>query len=389
MFSNVRHGYTTGVRETEPGDSRPSYHGQTAFTKVIGGTGFNCQTACFDTHSDGSYIDFIGCTAVQPYVGPAGASRCFQLRGRHNRVIDSKSIGGIGVVAYADYASAENSRDHSVINHYHEYQELVTQNTAAYRIQGQSGGAISGLKFTNCESNQQNGTYQHYEFSFATDAFVDGPKIRAKKSGSGNIITLANSTCKFKEGFVDYTGAAGANNDIVDIADASSSIIWSGRLDIKTGGVLRSLVDVNSTNAKAIFEYVDFDNAPSDGDAITNLGAGVVEINYVVDGARVSTRASIALTWDTTGNKQLARGNRGAPVLLAKANTTAVSVVLNNIDAGSFIGQQLALTNATASTQPFDVSAAGTRISIGPSNITVAAGASIRLAWDGTNWIRA
>ena len=380
---NVRHLYTTGTGGTEPGDARTAFFGRTKRFLVVNSLGVNCQHAPFDTHADAWRGTFKNCTARYSHIGPSGTARGFNLRGI-GHTVEGCVTYGVGFVCSTDFASPDNSRDHSFINCRHYGHPQYSRTRYPFYLNGREGGRITGVRIENPFVDLPLGNIAAVYASFG-DAIVKNPDFRAVRTARGALITaLDGSNIRGTGGRFDITGSPAANNFLIR-ADGTSAVVWSGSaMEVVTGGAdLQALGDFGGNNGSIIIQGANLDATPSNVVGLVNSGGSVTGgIDYWINEGRGGhARARSALTYDTAGNQVISLVYRMAAVVYADALVTATGVVVTQVGAGVLDGQEIVIRNRTDSTQSLTVRRNTGRL-LFDADAVLEPGQSLRLRYD-------
>lgn len=392
---DARHVYTTGAKAVSTsGDV--SLYGRTRDFRVVNGYGFNCQNSAFDTHPDAEGGVFESCVARQPYNGPNGTQRNYQLRGKGGRIVNCQSFGGTGYHVFAEYAAAGAAKNNHIINCHHEYLPGVQNLRYAFSIEGQAGFPVECCRIVNPTTNQPSGKAAHV-YSVNADVVVESPAFNAAQTGIGDSLTFYAESSKItvNGGYIDYSGATDTNIRVCHVSTDDSEILLNGTRIASDSPVYLSRMNTDSGNdagafiAKGVVTNLPLKEFNSTYDiGLTNVGAGAyVSVGYSVNGSRSVDAGAFLTTFNALGDKSISLRARGHERLVASVSLSVAGTAnINNIDSGSFVGQVLTIRVDSGSTGDFTIDSTGTNIDIG-STETIAVGKSYTMIFDGTNWV--
>jgi hypothetical protein len=384
---NTRHVYTCSARTSSSGLAED--YGNTYLTRVYGGVGRDSQSAAWDTHPDADDVRFVSCTAVAPFWGVNGSFTNYSFRGRNCGADNCYSSGGRGYSAISDYASADNSRDHTLNDCTHEFLPNDSQNLSAFRIFGIASGLVT-MTVNNPKTINNLQDKPSFEVDYGTMK-INGIDIINKFSGTDARIFEANTEAKIycDGGLIDSTTATGTDLNLANITVAGS-IIDVKNLTLK-GGDYNCLIDMAGVNGTFYAKNINLTDsaAISPVAGALNLGASAaVGIDYVEEDGRSGTRAQTPAI--------LVNGASGFAIDLEYryANSLRVPVVasvaggnISSITSGLFFGQSLTITSKTTSAQSFVITNGG-NFGIG-ANLTVGIAEAHSFWWDGFDWVNA
>jgi hypothetical protein len=387
---DVRHVYACSANTVAGANSAfVENYGINYATKVIGGRGVNCKAAAFEAHDDGEDIDFMGCHAEGPYWGEDGNQTGFSLRGRRNRVINSTCYGGTGFRAFSDYASPDNSRDHSFINCQYTA-NIASQENHAFDVVGMSGGLVSGIQVVNPRVLGGADTSPHFEVTFG-DMTIDGGRTLAPQAGATNQGRIyeanASATLRVKNHDVDYTGATATLLRLARLTSSSARIEIEGGKITDPTGVLSYFADFVGVSGTFYMggpkgqNLTDMTRSIATTAAVTGLGgAPTYYLAYTVNWGRTAALLDRwTASWGAGATRTVDTANRGFPELFYVVTASAAGNSITDINPGAYDGQKLTVYNAVASTQPF-TTVTGGNIELA-ATATVAVGGTITFRW--------
>jgi hypothetical protein len=396
---DVRHVYSCSAAAATDLTAFVENYGGTVGTTVIGGTGFNCKTAAFEAHADAEDVTFIACIAEYAYSGEIGNPAGFGFRGRRTRALGCTAIGGNGYNFLADYADANNSRDHEVI----DCKFIANPNQtggangdlAGFLASGVSGGRVTGIRVVNPTAIQKGQANPIFEATEA-DMLVIEPNIKASQSGAstGRIFEVnGNASISIRGGDLDYTGATGTQLRTARVTSSSATILIDGlRMNVPVT-VLTALVQFVNVSGTAYIKNILTNRAPSTASGvIVGSGSPVYGIDYTVRSTTTelisASLSTLAVTYSSGTTQTVDIDHRMSPTIFVEATVSTTGIQINNISAGMFFGQLMFIRNLPTSTNTLQLTTGANRINIS-TNETIAIGRGFSLRWNGTDWIAA
>lgn len=388
-----RHVFATSATSASTGTPFVENYGENRAFIVEGGVGRGNNAASFDTHADAEDGVFIGCVSEDPVFGPRGSNANFGIRGRRIALVGCKSKGGVGFRFFSDFASNDNSRDHSATACEHSFNPGETgqsNNTCGFRVIGLTNGLVSGVSIDGVKTYQYggSGTDAHFEATLGTMR-VRNSEIRAVLTAQNakQFDAKTSSTIYVDNTLVDLTGSSTTNNSVCRMTSDSSRVFVDTLRHIAPAGVtLQFAYAFGSVNATFVGKNIDTSVLPTTSAGHNTWGAtGMVLVDYRRDDGRTADRASFTTTLSTAG-QTLDVGTRYADLLLCRV-TASGTAGISNITAGARIGQQLIISVTSGSSASLAVSAAGL-IDVGSAR-TITAGGALRLVWTGSAWVDA
>lgn len=387
-----RHVFATSSVSAPAGTPFVENYGENRAFVVEGGIGRGNTAASFDTHGDAEDGLFIGCISEDPIFGPRGSNANFGIRGRRIALVGCKSRGGVGFRFFSDFASNDNSRDHSATACEHTFNPGETgqsNNTCAFRVIGLPGGVVTGVTIDGAKTYQTGpGTDAHFDATLGTMR-VRNSEIRAVLSDqpAKQFDARSSSTIYIDGVTVDLTGSIATENSVCRMTADSSRIFVDGLKILAPSGVNRYFAYAFSgVNAVFVGRNIDTTALPATSAGHNAWGAsGSVLIDYRRDDGRTAERGLFTIAIGSASTS-LDIGTRYADILLCRITATG-SAGISDITTGARIGQQLVISVTSSSAVSLAVDSAGL-IDIGVPR-SVAPGGALRLIWTGAAWVDA
>jgi hypothetical protein len=192
-------------------------------------------------------------------------------------------------------------------------------------------------------------------------------------------------------GELDYTGTTGTQLRTGRMTSSSAVLLIDGLRINAVVSTWTALVQFVNVSATAYVKNIIANRTPSNVDGIiAGSGSPVYGVDYevrtITNDLRSAARSTIAVTYSSGTTQTLDIDHRMSPVINVDVTTSAASIAINNISAGLFFGQEMIIRNLAASTNTLQVTTGANRINIG-TNETIAIGRTLRLRWNGTDWV--
>jgi hypothetical protein len=386
---NVRHVYTTGSKGSASEKGNMFYYGRTRDFKVLNLFGFNCQNSAADTHPDAEGGVFDGAVVRQPYNGPAGTQRNFQLRGKGTVIANSKSIGGTGYHIFMEYGVDGAARGNRLYNCTHDHLVVNQPTRYGYSILGQSGYKVLDTKIINPGFKSPGGKFP-VVYAKNAEVIIENPDFQSLLIGSGDsrVFETDNAKIKVIGGEIDLSGSTDANLRVAQLSN-DDDVELDGTY-IKTdfdyfiarfGGANGRFV----ANIKSNHTFKKYSASYPYG--LTNLGTSNTYLLNIETDRNLSTNFNhFTDSYSAAGDKTIDLAGRGGPhILCAIISLATSSTYLTDISAGYFLGQRITVYLDSTSGGAITVSA-GNYIGLS-ADVALSVGASISFIWNGAKWL--
>lgn len=381
ICERTRHAYTTNINSTGAlGDMR--YYGQTVGSTVKDSVASDTYGSSFDTHHDAAFITFDNCKAVGSMRGKDAVGSGFQIRGTDVSVLNCSALGvKWGLQVLQQYAT--DATKNAIIRNFE-----CNSTFAAITAYGISTNLITNVKIYGLVAS--NTDHDHIVALTNADLEVHDATLTMTNTLTAVYpFTLGlNATVRARGVHFRHDGLTGTTPSVYlfeltdDTADARC---WN----IRVNGVWRGLFEMHGNDATGIsFDPVVADSDPGAGGMLGTLGANAVAgVDFYQDYAQSNAFRYRQLTY-AGGNNTLDYAYRSAPIIYYRIQCTSASNI-TAIPAGLFIGQLLMINNRDNSSGNLVIvrDTSGTpNLRVRAGNLTISAGQSAWLWWDGAAW---
>lgn len=365
---------------------------------VVGGFvastfGVGMQAAPASTHSDADNFRFGQVVSLNPIQGPSGFVGCVSFRGRNCHVDHSECDEGTGVYAFADYDDADNSRGHTA-------GKIVSRNKGhwdrgrAFLATGLSASSIVDLTIGEIEwVAERNNNLSPIGRAENAEVRIGRIEATGKSDDSSGTIDLFDVNANASVEVETMRGRKLGGFTLCEIADATGSFKVNA-IDLETKGEAWGyLVNMNNADATVRIGSALIDSDGASADLILNRGASAdIIADWVVlesKNAAVSNRKRLVnITASLATPYNIGVLDIGAKVLYQRVVTSIAGASIGTISDGSFLGQELIISNHTTSTNDLSVpdNVSGLRV---PATVTLAPFEAVRAYWTGFEWLLA
>lgn len=256
-----RHVVTTGARAAvTAGDAELTRFGSNWGHRYVGGTAHGMGNAAFDFHEEAAYCTIDGCYVGWNRKEPEGSSAAFNLRGRYNELINSRSIGGGGLRASSYGTGGGHFRVHNWVHT--TIPGIVS--TVGYGIYVDGSNAtercvvdVSGVEL-NMPDYLSRPVYLNKASMRGSDLTINA---NTPSAGTNYLIELHDSDVDLDTLVVDITGSTGSTVHVFRVMDDISSVNVNNVI-VRAGDASWSLGSMNSANGTLKVGRYSADTAP-------------------------------------------------------------------------------------------------------------------------------
>ncbi len=380
---NCRHVYTTNNEGTIVADSDLfEYFGSAINCVVSNSIGYGCQSAAFDTHSYSIGVSFNSCKAENSYLGASSGGQGFASRGAFVTFDNCEALNCMSGFNVGTHHGTFIRNCRAVGIRTYGISFGVDSPVAA------TWGYLKNVRIDNCYFEGKDdptinyqGHIGHFGGTYpTTDVIISNCSWKSFLSGAGSrVLEIYNAEVIFRNCYFDMSGNTDVSCGALYFSDNTSEVtvdgmVVDGKATSFTANNLQAFIGTGTVTSKIRGKNILIKQDAANAVRLSDTHFSDLKATYQLEYS-TTIKTSEYITLVAAAAAVIDISQRASQLIFVELTGTAGAVALADIASGYVQGQIIHIYNGNNNT-----------VTMSSPALSMAAGASSRIGWNGSAW---